>query len=126
MSERAKKLCANPKCGNVVVPGGTSYCESCAKNSMDYSVHDRRSKKTDLFYLTPRWRKFSKWYRIHHPLCAVCGHTGRLVDHVVPVRYGGDPFDEDNVQTLCQRCHNRKTGGERRGDMTASRPRRGG
>jgi len=37
---------------------------------------------------------------------------GFIVDHVIPIREGGGKFDEDNCQTLCQTCHNRKTARE--------------
>ena len=44
-------------------------------------------------------------------LCRVCGRpAGKSahVDHIVPKRQGGT--DElDNLQTLCQSCHSRKT-----------------
>jgi hypothetical protein len=37
--------------------------------------------------------------------CVVCESTHRLeVDHIVEVRYGGCP-DDDNLRTLCAKCH---------------------
>lgn len=44
-------------------------------------------------------------------LCLSCGSRGDLeVDHIVPVRLRPDlAFDLDNLQTLCVRCHARKT-----------------
>ena len=42
--------------------------------------------------------------------CRACGLPGRLeCDHVVPLRRGGDPWDMDNLQTLCRGCHVAKT-----------------
>ena len=50
--------------------------------------------------------------------CCACGGPGRLeCDHVDPLQRGGDPFDMDNLQTLCRGCHIAKTrreNGERR------------
>ena len=47
--------------------------------------------------------------------CVVCGRAGRLeCDHVVPLNRGGAPLDMDNAQTLCRRCHFKKTSGENR------------
>jgi 5-methylcytosine-specific restriction protein A len=53
-----------------------------------------------------------------HPLCVVCERFGRLidarvVDHVVPIKQGGERFAATNLQSLCIRCHNRKTVTER-------------
>ncbi len=61
------------------------------------------------------WRAARKRYLAVHPLCVECERIGRLtaaavVDHIVP--HKGDPrlfWDESNWQTLCRRCHNRKT-----------------
>lgn len=46
--------------------------------------------------------------------CVRCGSRGRLeVDHIKPVREAPDlAFDLTNLQTLCVRCHSRKTKSE--------------
>jgi 5-methylcytosine-specific restriction endonuclease McrA len=43
--------------------------------------------------------------------CVQCGAVGRLeVDHIQPVRTHPErAFDLSNLQTLCGRCHSRKT-----------------
>jgi 5-methylcytosine-specific restriction endonuclease McrA len=43
--------------------------------------------------------------------CVQCGaRTGLEVDHIEPVRAAPErAFDLDNLQTLCGRCHARKT-----------------
>ena len=42
--------------------------------------------------------------------CVECGKAGRLeCDHRVPLEQGGDPWDPDNLQTLCRDCHIAKT-----------------
>jgi 5-methylcytosine-specific restriction protein A len=46
--------------------------------------------------------------------CFTCRSCGRVVtqlpqvDHIVPIRHGGTD-DLTNLQTLCLRCHGRKT-----------------
>lgn len=46
--------------------------------------------------------------------CRRCGRAGVLeVDHVIPVQDGGAPYDLDNLQSLCRRCHRDKTNDER-------------
>jgi 5-methylcytosine-specific restriction protein A len=32
-----------------------------------------------------------------------------VVDHVVPLKMGGERFDWANLQSLCASCHNRKS-----------------
>ena len=47
--------------------------------------------------------------------CVECGRAGRLeVDHVVPLKRGGDQLALDNLQALCRACHIEKTRRENR------------
>ena len=47
--------------------------------------------------------------------CRSCGCAGKLeVDHVVALADGGDTWASDNLQTLCRRCHIKKTANENR------------
>ena len=51
--------------------------------------------------------------------CRACGRAGRMeVDHVVPLRAGGDPYDPGNLQTLCRECHIDKSAAEHRREPT--------
>ena len=64
----------------------------------------------------------SKWDRERliflraHPLCVMCQEQGRVtaatvVDHIIPHRGDMSLFwDERNWQSLCERCHDEKTG----------------
>lgn len=65
--------------------------------------------RRDDVYQSPRWKALRKWYRIANPLCVVCGDAMQDIDHIVPLSQGGDPYDIDNLQSLCRRCHNDKT-----------------
>ncbi len=51
--------------------------------------------------------------RRHGVYVAGVDSRGELVDHIVPISMGGARLDPDNCQSLCSRCHNRKTGVER-------------
>lgn len=62
-----------------------------------------------------RWRRESKIYLGHNPLCVKCKEQDKVtaaevVDHIVP--HKGDPdlfWDQTNWQALCETCHNTKT-----------------
>lgn len=76
-----------------------------------------RKEKTS-FYSSLKWRKLRAQYLTEYPLCAHCEHEGnkvpaRVVDHIVPIREGGAALDWDNLQGLCDKHHNRKSGKER-------------
>lgn len=52
-----------------------------------------------------------------NPLCAECDRhalvtPGEVVDHVKELKDGGDPWDVENLETLCRACHQKKTGEE--------------
>ena len=66
----------------------------------------------DVRYQTQRWRRARSLFRKLNPLCNECGRLGSCVDHIKPVRLGGEFWDEENWQTLCYVCHNRKSGRE--------------
>ncbi|MDY3213415.1 HNH endonuclease [Pyramidobacter sp.] len=71
------------------------------------------------FYQSTEWRKLRGAYRRAHPLCEECLREGRtepavIVDHVEEIADGGDPYDWDNLRSMCLACHNRKTAAERR------------
>ncbi|MCK4787508.1 MAG: HNH endonuclease [Desulfobacteraceae bacterium] len=49
-----------------------------------------------------------------HPTCEECLKDGRIipakvVDHITPIKQGGNKYDSDNLQSLCISCHNRKS-----------------
>jgi 5-methylcytosine-specific restriction protein A len=53
------------------------------------------------------------------PLCRHCAKKGliveaSMVDHIVPLTAGGEKYDDDNLQSLCDRCHGVKTMAERK------------
>ncbi|WP_328812721.1 HNH endonuclease [Paradesulfitobacterium ferrireducens] len=62
-----------------------------------------------------RWRQARARFLKTHPLCVKCLENGRLekatvVDHIVPHRGNQVLFwDESNWQSLCKKCHDRKT-----------------
>ncbi len=79
------------------------------------------------FYSSWRWTQASLRHRDHEPLCRQCAQNGIvkagvLVDHIVPIRHGCDPWNEENWQTLCGTCHNRKRQQEARGIVSGGGP----
>jgi 5-methylcytosine-specific restriction endonuclease McrA len=69
----------------------------------------------DPIYHTQRWRKLRRaYYRSEYGVCEWCGGPGKIVDHIEPITNDNlnDPqvtFGWDNLQLLCQECHNTKT-----------------
>jgi 5-methylcytosine-specific restriction enzyme A len=69
-----------------------------------------------------RWRRVRLAQLRAEPLCRLCRERGRAepavdVDHIKALADGGEPFDFDNLRSLCHACHSRvtrawRTGGE--------------
>ena len=73
-------------------------------------MHQRRHKEQR--YNTTQWRKYRRVFLSTHPLCVGCGAVASVVDHITPVRLGGDFWEPSNHQAMCARCHNSKSGRE--------------
>jgi len=66
-------------------------------------------------YKTPRWQSLRFLAKRRDGFrCVQCGAASDLqVDHIKPLRSHPElSFDLDNLQTLCVRCHSRKTKAE--------------
>ena len=66
------------------------------------------------------WRTLRDAHLAIEPLCRHCNERGiitaaREVDHIQAIREGGDPWDGDNLQSLCKPCHSRKTAADQAG-----------
>lgn len=109
----AKSIC--PRCKVKVEQPG--LCDACRIGK------ERSRKGAHARGYNHHWRKRAKLYLQENPLCAECEQQGILtaatvVDHKVP--HKGDMslfWDEDNWQSLCKTCHDRKTATEDGGFM---------
>lgn len=79
-----------------------------------------RENNNDAFYNSWAWRKIRKIFLGSNPLCKHCEDKGiteiaTVVDHIIAINRGGDKLNEDNFQSLCESCHNKKSSSESRG-----------
>lgn len=76
--------------------------------------HEGYRHHNTLFYQSTQWRKVRTLKLQQNPMCEECERNGRLtpaqmVDHIVPINKGGAMLDMENMQSLCNACHNRKS-----------------
>jgi len=76
------------------------------------------------WYNTTRWRKLRAVKLSESPLCIICDKEGvitlaNVVDHISNVSSGDSPaqmeqmmWDYNNLQSVCDSCHNKKSGKE--------------
>lgn len=72
---------------------------------------NRENKEYVGFYKTTAWRHTREQVLTRdYSTCVRCGLEGNIVDHIVPSEDDWeDRLNVDNLETLCQRCHNLKT-----------------
>ena len=100
--------CKHPGCA-ALVPAGNKYCEE------HRPLYARPAESRGY---GSQWRKASKQFLEHHPLCVKCREEGKfvkatVVDHIIPHRGAPELFwDRSNWQPLCKKHHDQKTGSE--------------
>ena len=75
-----------------------------------------REVDNSAFYNSKRWRSLRKYFIQKNPLCRHCERDGitkpaYVIDHIKPISiYGmGVATDINNLQALCESCHNKKS-----------------
>lgn len=82
-----------------------------------------RENSNKEFYNSWPWRKLRRKQLDKFPLCKHCYDkdiitAATVADHIVPINLGGESLNEDNLQSLCESCHNKKSASEaRKGGM---------
>ncbi|WOI54969.1 HNH endonuclease signature motif containing protein [Palleronia sp. LCG004] len=114
------KICSSPGCEDLAEPGASR----CA--SHDASARARRTEQRSKAQTSGqaragqklydrKWRAARLVHLAYHPLCVACAEIGVTtaatdVDHIDPHRGDRSKFwDRSNWQSLCHRCHSRKT-----------------
>ena len=111
MPYKPKKPCRYPGCAELT---NDTYCEKHKQKTMKYYDKYYRNQSSKEFYNSPEWQALRKQKLTLDPYCQECKKNGTIVkgvmiDHIVPIRDGGNPLDINNLQTLCWSCHSRKT-----------------
>ena len=70
------------------------------------------------FYQTRQWKQLRLLVLAQQPYCVQCESLGyyitaKVVDHITPINQGGAATSMDNLQSLCTKCHNSKSGKEK-------------
>jgi len=121
-----KKYCSHSGCKQLI-DLNKRYCD---KHKPKQEHISKSSEFANEIHSSSRWRKTSRLYREAHPICEACikaseragkgldKRAGMInlatsVDHIVPLFAGGDPYDWNNLQSLCSFHHSLKSQAER-------------
>lgn len=96
------------------------YCSKHQKVYVKDKLADRnynrfsRDQEANAFYQSRQWKRMRYYIDARDMnICQVCGNVlddRKIIDHIVPLKVANDKrLDDDNLWTLCYRCHNIKT-----------------
>lgn len=91
--------------------------KSKKRNWLNQSPITFRQINNSSFYNSKSWRMTRKFYIKKNTLCEQCTRDGittmgQMVDHITPISMNGLSLDESNLQTLCNKCHAKKSAKE--------------
>lgn len=118
-----KKICSCAGCNNSVEVGDFDRSSPrCSEHPLSYTPKKRYEHQHingKHIYSSYRWKQLRKSYATANPICEHCYAHGMIeplavVDHILELEDGGDPYDYNNLQSLCHCCHNKKTASERK------------
>lgn len=111
---KPKKPCRYPGCKELT---DERYCTE-HKQLMDKQYRqNERDLEAEKFYQSKEWRNLRRVKLNINPLCEECFRHNRyamaeVVDHIIPIKYGGARLDITNLQSLCKSCHSSKSARE--------------
>lgn len=84
-------------------------CTRCRSNAN--KVYNKIFRDTNIqkFYESKQWKKIRAMQLRAEPICISCGKIATHVDHIVEIKDGGSKTSMENLQSMCIRCHNKKT-----------------
>ena len=113
MPDKPKHFCNKPGCGRLT---NNRFCEQ-HQAADDKQYNERRGSAHAQGY-DRAWVAVRNLYLAQFPLCEICEAKGKLtpavlVHHKKPIKEGGALLDSDNLQSLCNSCHEDIHGKER-------------
>ena len=102
------KRCNYTGCQGKVKGFKESLCQTHLKQQRTEFERERRDPSTKKFYNSDGWKRL-RILKLHEsPLCEFCESPATTVDHKQAIREGTNPYDMNNLQSLCLQCHSRK------------------
>ena len=101
MPRKPKRPCSYPGCPKLT---DGQYCEEHQKLvTAQYNKYGRDNFSKS-FYKSPEWLLIKKRQLERQPFCEECLKKGErvkatIVDHIVPIKQGGDKYNSSNLQS---------------------------
>lgn len=107
-----RKRCGRSQCKEFV-EHGSRYCAT-HQAEVRQITEARRGGRSDDLYHTSRWKRLASLVMMQEPLCRTCKTAeSKVIDHIIPIKQGGDRLRRENLQGLCWKCHAIKSSKEK-------------
>ena len=103
--------CGHRGCSNTTAKGNGGLCSEHQRARHKQYSQTRNDQEHTKIYSTKAWKttRRNALYR-DEGWCVICKEAPAvLVDHIKEIKDGGEPYLLSNLQSLCARCHNKKT-----------------
>lgn len=112
--DKSPRKCANCKIDFTPKFNKQRHCKRSCNKYKQHSDND--------FYQTREWKSARAAFRVLNQNCAECSKIGLTVtmyavDHIVPIKDGGDKTCFSNLQSLCLKHHQSKSAQEKNGRL---------
>ena len=107
MPMRPRRACNAAGCPKLT---SDRYCQE-HKRQEQRRYDSRRGSSSERGYDTT-WQRLRAAYLRSHPLCNRCPGVvpAIVVHHKQPISDGGERLDTENLEALCETCHNKHHG----------------
>ncbi|MDR5602776.1 HNH endonuclease [Staphylococcus coagulans] len=109
------RRCSHPTC-NKLISFNESYCDKhkTYTNAKYNDVRQRNDPEYLRFYKSKQWQNLREIVMMENDyICQSCGRQANVVDHIIPTKVDWSKrLDKNNLQPLCNECHNKKTKNE--------------
>ncbi|EGQ4346662.1 HNH endonuclease [Staphylococcus pseudintermedius] len=106
------RRCNHPTC-NTLIHHNERYCDKHKTYTNDKYNDERQRNDPEYlrFYKSKQWQNMRELVMLENDyLCKSCGRQADVVDHIIPTKVDWSKrLDKNNLQPLCNECHNRKT-----------------
>jgi len=106
-----KIACSHAGCSNTVAKGKGGLCPTHQRARHSQYGKTRNDKEHTKVYANKAWQtaRRAALYR-DDGWCVICKEAPAvLVDHIKELKDGGSAYSLENLQSLCARCHAKKT-----------------
>jgi 5-methylcytosine-specific restriction endonuclease McrA len=102
-----RKWCAVPGCRRfAALPG--RYCDDHRpEESEKHRLADQYRDSPGRRGYDAEWQRVRDEYLRQQPACERCRKPAEMVHHRLPIRAGGARLEAANLESLCQKCHQR-------------------